>query len=117
MVLPACLVDRDRDDGAAAGTRPGRFDALDDRLDRDRRIPHLERTHPGVPTDPSAIPPRGQPGDVAAGRLAESVLARRDHDARREAFQVPFPWTSVGLVEVVDIEDEPPLGARKDAEV
>ena len=58
-------------------------------------------------------PPRGEASHVAVRRLAEAVLACGDHDARRETLEVPFPWPAGRLVEVVDVEHEPPLGLAK----
>src|SRR5271154_2608389 len=40
-----------------------------------------------------------------------------DNGAGREAFQVPFPRSWNGLVEIVDTEDEAAFGGGKDTEV
>ena len=48
---------------------------------------------------------------------AEAAVAPADLEARREPLHVPFPRAGVGLVEVVDVEEHPPLGRREHAEV
>ena len=47
----------------------------------------------------------------------EAALARGDHDAGRQPLDVPLPGAGERLVEVVDVEDEAPLGRAEDAEV
>ena len=42
--------------------------------------------------------------------VGETVFASADREARREPFHVPLPRARCGLVEVVDVEDEVPLG-------
>jgi hypothetical protein len=49
--------------------------------------------------------------------LLDVEVASRHGDARREAFDVPFPRSRERLVEVVDVEDEVPLGGCEHAEV
>jgi hypothetical protein len=46
-----------------------------------------------------------------------AVVARRDQHAPREPLHVPLPRTRQRLVEVVDVEHEPPLGRREHTEV
>ena len=43
-------------------------------------------------------------------KLANAVLAARDVDAGDEPAQVPLPGARVGFVEVVEVEDQLPLG-------
>ena len=54
---------------------------------------------------------------VAASLFARSVLPSRDPDARHQPAQIPLPSTRVGLVEVVQVKDQLPLGRRVEAEV
>ena len=55
--------------------------------------------------------------DRAARRGGEAVVARRDLEAGRQPLDVPLPRARQGLVEVVDVEDEPALGRLEEAEV
>ena len=43
----------------------------------------------------------------------EAIGPRREDNARRQALDVPFPWAGQRLVEVVDVEDYPPLRRRE----
>ena len=52
-----------------------------------------------------------------AAPTAQLELARCQVDARREPLDVPLPRRAERFVEVVDVEQQPPLGAREAAEV
>jgi hypothetical protein len=65
-------------------------------------------------------------GPIAADRrehglplllVGERVAATRDHDARREALDIPFPRCGQRLVEVVDVEQQRALGRGEQTEV
>ena len=45
------------------------------------------------------------------------MLASRDDDAGGEPLDVPLPGPRVGLVEVVEVERQPPLRRAEQAEV
>ena len=47
----------------------------------------------------------------------EATVAARDHEARRQALDVPLPRPGQGLVEVVEIEDEAAMWRSEGAEV
>lgn len=49
--------------------------------------------------------------------IAVAQVPDRDVQTRDEAFQVPFPRTDRGFVEVVDVEHERALGRREAAEI
>ncbi len=56
--------------------------------------------------------------DRGAGLLRrEFAVATGDLEARREALDVPLPGPRQGLVEVVDVEDDAPVGGGEGAEV
>ena len=65
----------------------------------------------------------GQVGPGVAGdQLADRVLGQRllpadEREARREPLEVPGEAADVGLVEVVDVEDQPAVGVEVRAEV
>ena len=48
---------------------------------------------------------------------ANAVVPRRDLEARRQTLDVPLPRARERLVEVVDVEDQPPLRRLEQAEV
>ena len=52
-----------------------------------------------------------------APSAVEAAVAPGDLEARRQALDVPLPRPRQGLVEVVDVEDQPPVGGGEDAEV
>jgi hypothetical protein len=54
---------------------------------------------------------------VLAGVLGQAVLAPGDPDAGRQPPHVPFPRAGVGLVEVVEVEDQVALRRGVEAEV
>ena len=54
---------------------------------------------------------------VAALRLRRAVLPPRHPDARDQPAHVPLPRPGVRLVEVVEVEDQVPLGGGVEAEV
>ena len=49
--------------------------------------------------------------------LALARIAQREDEARREALQVPLPRGGKCFVEVIDVEDKPPLRASEAAEI
>jgi hypothetical protein len=90
--------------------------ALHDLVDLHAGVPDVERRHLGEVAHRQPVRPgRGESGD-AAFLLAESALAPEHGEARDQAL-VPFERAGQGLVEVVDAEDEPPVGSGEDAEV
>ena len=60
----------------------------------------------------------GVAGDeLADGVLGERLLPAHQRQARGEALEVPGEAAEVGLVEVVDVEDQPAVGVEVGAEV
>ncbi len=51
------------------------------------------------------------------GRLLVASLTPGQHDGSGHAFQIPLEWAADGLVEVVDVEDEPSVRRGKGAQV
>ena len=49
--------------------------------------------------------------------FAEAVAAAGQDEARGQPFDVPFPRGREGLVQVVDVEDDPPFRRREGAEI
>jgi hypothetical protein len=58
--------------------------------------------------EPVSAHRRGYRGPSLLGRVA--VVPARDLHAGGEPLDVPFEGSGVGLVDVVDVEDEAPLG-------
>jgi hypothetical protein len=83
----------------------------------DRRIPDVEVTHLGVLAHASAIRAHRRVARCPVQLAVKAEDAARDHDARHQPLQVPFPRSGKGLVEVVDSEDEISLRRGEDAEV
>ena len=94
-----------------------RPELLQDRLDLEVRVPHLEVAHPGEGAHRHAVLVDRVEHDLVLVLGAESVVARGNDHARGEALDVPLPGPGERLVEVVDVEHEPALGRREHAEV
>ncbi len=50
-------------------------------------------------------------------RCDEPAFAPRDRDARHQSLEIPLPRARERLVEIVDVEDQAPLGRAEEAEV
>ena len=81
------------------------------------REPHLEVRHGGEPSYGRAVvAPRAQQHGAPL-RRGVAVLPARDSHARQQPLDVPLPGTRVRLVEVPDVEHEPPRRGLVEAEV
>lgn len=74
------------------------------------RVPDVQRAHPGELPHTQPVRGHARPHRVALLRHGEAVRPSGDREAGREPFDVPFEGAGVRLVEVVDVEDEMPLG-------
>src|SRR6476646_2356579 len=54
---------------------------------------------------------------LTTARAAVIGFASREHDTRRHSLQVPFPWSSDRLVEIIDIEYQAAIGCFITAEI
>jgi hypothetical protein len=86
-------------------------------LDVERRVPHGEPGGEREATDRALVLARGGLGGGALVGLGETDLVADDRQGRDEPLHVELEGAAVGLVEVVDVEHQPPLGRREDAEV
>ena len=86
-------------------------------VDVESRVPDVEVPHRRELPHRLAVFADGAE-DGGAGLLGgEFAIAPGDLEARREALQVPLPGPGKGLVEVVDVQDQAPIGGGEDAEV
>jgi hypothetical protein len=81
------------------------------------RVPDVEHIHGGKVAHFSAIAASAGDRRIAAVRLGEPVGAGSEHKGGDEAFDVPLPGRRQGLVEVVDVEEQPALRCGKAAEI
>jgi len=86
-------------------------------LQVDGLVVGLEHRQIGVARHVPAVAARRGPGRLAAVGRVEAVGAPGDDEARGEPRHVPFPGRHRHLVEVVDVEREPPLRRGEAAEV
>ena len=86
-------------------------------LDVEARVPHGHVGGPGEAAHGLLVAAYGAHGDLVHLLVVVAVLTARDDQARDEPFHVPLPRTRERLVEVVDVEDEPPLGRGEHPEV
>ena len=86
-------------------------------LDVDAGVPDVEEAHRRRRGHRRPV----RRGGGARGRAlllgAVAVVARRDDEARRQALDVPLERRGQRLVEVVEIEHQPPVGRREHPEV
>ena len=83
-----------------------------------RREYHTSRFFMAANSDMAvAVPPTVSSTIRACVLGAEAVVARGDQHARRQPLDVPLPRPGQRLVEVVDVEHQPPLGRGEHAEV
>ena len=88
-----------------------------DSLHVDAVVPDVEWRHRSEFVHALPVPAHGALDRRRARAFLDVEVASRHGDARREAFDVPFPRSRERLVEVVDVEDEVPLGCCEHAEV
>ena len=117
--------------GAVAGVRlgqqalgslePFRLDLgpelADGLLDVQVRIPHVQQRLPREAAHRGAVTFGRRQDDLAAGLGGESVVASRHGQAGGQPLDVPLERAGQGLVEVVDVEDQPPLRRGERAEI
>ena len=86
-------------------------------LDPRVRVPDLEVAHRGELPHRGSIRAHRVADDLGALLVREPVVATRDGQARGETLHVPFPRSMSRLVEIVDVEQELPLGGAEQTEV
>ena len=89
----------------------------DDLVDVEARVPEIEVAHAGVAYDRLPV---GAPDHRVHGApllVVEAPVAARDGEAGGKALQIPLERPGQGLVEVVDAEDQLPVGRREGSEV
>ena len=95
----------------------GRVHFLEKAVDADGVVPHVERPHGCIVGCALAIAAhRGARRPRRVG-LGQADLAAGDHHAGGQPLEVPLPGRRQGLVEIVDVEDDAPLGRGETAEV
>ena len=80
-------------------------------------VPGLQAAHPGGAPHPVPVLAHAGHDDRAPVRRGEPAVAAHDLEAGREPLDVPLPRTGQRLVEVVDVEQHPPLRGAEQAEV
>ena len=86
-------------------------------VDIDPGIPDLEEPHCRVLRHLGAVAARCLSRGGARVVVAEAIVPRGDGDAGRKSLDVPVERRRERLVEVVDVEDQVPVGRRVHAEV
>ena len=76
----------------------------------DAVVPDLEVSHLGIAPHPLAVGPYDRLRRRLGFLLVAAHEAGRHGGARRQAFQIPFPWTGMHFVEIIDGEDQVALG-------
>jgi hypothetical protein len=94
-----------------------RREFLDHPFDVQVGVPDLEVLHSRELRHRGAIAPHGVEHDPVLVFGAIAIVAGGDQHAHSKALDVPLPRTGERLVEIVDVEHQPPLGRREHAEV
>ena len=89
---------------------PGRPTGSIDGVGVEMRVPDVEVAHAGELPDGRAVRARALGHDRPAGRVVELAAPRGDLEAGGQALEVPLEGPGKRLVEVVDVEDQVPLG-------
>jgi hypothetical protein len=94
-----------------------RVHALDEAIDIDRIVPDVERAHRRVVAHPLPVGARGSDDGPRGFAFGQPYMAPGQDDAGGQPLEIPLPWRRQGLVEVVDVENDLPLGCGEAAEV
>ncbi len=81
------------------------------------RVVDVDGPHRGIGGHPFPVAGDREMDGVPGGMGVEPAGSAGDDDARRETLDIPLERTMERLVEVVDVEDEVPLGRCEEAEV
>ena len=80
-------------------------------------VPHIERAFGRGVAHPLAVPAHARHHDGSTVGARVAAVTAHDLETGGQAFDVPFPRTGERFVEVVDVEDQLPLGRAEHAEV
>ena len=94
-----------------------RVHLLEEAVDTDGVVPHVERPHRCIVGCAFAIAADGGARSPCRVAFGQANLAAGDHHAGSQPLEIPLPGRRQGLVEVVDVEDDAPLGRGETAEV
>ena len=86
-------------------------------VDIDPGVPDLQEPHRGIVRHLGAIAAHGQTRRGAGLAVTEAIVPRGDREARRQALDVPVERRRKRLIEVVDVEDQPPVRRGEHAEI
>ena len=89
------------------------FEEIGNILKVDLPVPHVERREPRIFRRADAVCCRRLNRGFARDASGKPKVARREHEARRQPLDVPFPRSRKGLVEVVDVEAKLRSGVAK----
>ena len=90
---------------------------LDQRLRVQALIPDVQRPQPRALAQVLPIRAHARQDRALTGGVGQAIVPRRDLEAHDQALQVPFPRCRERLVEVVEVEDQIPLGRGERTEV
>ena len=88
-----------------------------DRRDVEARVPDVDVPHLGEARHRFAVFAHRRVHGCSAGRVGEAAIPSGNGETGGEPFHVPLERSRQRLVEVVETEDEPPVGCGEDAEV
>jgi len=71
---------------------------------------HFEHRHPRKGVHGPAIAPEHDRSCLRTGNILVACFTAGQDDAGRQTLQIPLKGPADGFVEVVDVEDQPPIG-------
>ena len=95
----------------------GVLDVRDELFGLKPGIPHVQGPHRAEPGHGFAVRPDAGQHGIAGELVAEAARAAREDKAGGQAFDVPLPRGRQRFIQVVNVEDDPPLGRGKAAEI
>ena len=86
-------------------------------VDIDPGVPDLEESHRRIVSHLGAVTAHGQTRRGVGVSVRETVVSRGDGEAGRQALYIPFERRRERLIEVIDVEDQPPVRLREHAKI
>ena len=86
-------------------------------VDIDPGVPDLQESHRRVVGHLGAVTADGQARRGVGVPVREAVVSRRHGEAGRQALDIPLERRRERLIEVIDVEDQPPVGRGEHAKV
>src|ERR1700723_3414070 len=95
----------------------GRIRALYQEGGIEMRVPDFERSHFGELAHVLSVGFNRGSRCVGAVLPADFCLTHRKYDARGQSLYIPLPWSREGLIEIIAVENDLPIGRSEASEI